>query len=82
MNRDEVLVQLQSIFDDLFLTPVRLTRELRAVDVPEWDSLMQVSLVLTVEEQFGIRFVTGEVEATRSVGEFVDLIAVHASRKI
>lgn len=75
MTRDAVITQLQGIFDDLFLDPVVLTPELSASDVPEWDSLLHISLVVAVEKSFGVRFRVGEVEATANVGEFADLIA-------
>ena len=75
MTRDQVLVQLQGVFDDVFLEPVQLTPELSAADVPEWDSLLHISLVVAVEQSFGVRFRVGEVEATGNVGQFADLIA-------
>jgi acyl carrier protein len=75
MTRDEIIAQLQPIFDELFMDPVVLTPELTANDVEEWTSLLQISISLAVEQHFGIRFRVGEVEATGSVGEFADLIA-------
>lgn len=75
MTREQVLAQLQTVFDDVFLEPVRLTPELSASDVPEWDSLLHISLVVAVEQAFGVRFRVGEVEATGNVGEFADLIS-------
>ena len=74
MNQAEVIVRLQTLFDDLFLEPVTVTPALSAKDVPEWDSLMHISLVVSVEKAFGVRFRVGEVEATKNVGEFADLI--------
>ena len=74
MNQAEVLAKLQTIFDDLFLEPVVLTPVLSAKDVPEWDSLMHISLLVAVEKTFAVRFRVGEVEQTRNVGEFADLI--------
>lgn len=74
MNRTEVIARLQEIFDDVFLEPVVLTPELSADDVEEWDSLIHIALVVAVEKDFGIRFRVGEVETTRNVGEFADLI--------
>lgn len=74
ITRDEVFSHLQRIFDELFLDEVVLTPELNANDVEEWDSLIHISLVVTVEERFGIRFRMGEVEATKNVSDFVDLI--------
>jgi len=74
MNQAEAIARLQTIFDDLFLEPVTATPALSAKDVPEWDSLMHISLVVSVEKAFGVRFRVGEVEATKNVGEFADLI--------
>jgi acyl carrier protein len=75
MTQSEVIAQLQPIFDDLFMEQVVLTPELTADDVEEWNSLLQISISLAVEKQFGIRFRVGEVEATKNVGDFADLIA-------
>lgn len=75
MNQAEVIAKLQTVFDTVFLEPVVLTPALSAKDVPEWDSIMQISLMVTVEKAFGVRFRVGEVEATRNVGEFADLIS-------
>ena len=74
MNQTEVIAKLQPIFDDLFLEPVHLTPNLSAGDVPEWDSLTHISLLLAVEKAFAVRFRVGEVENARNVGEFADLI--------
>jgi acyl carrier protein len=75
MNQSEVIAKLQIVFDDIFLEPVKLTPELSAKQVPEWDSLLQISLVVAVEAAFGVRFRVGEVEGTNNVGEFADLIS-------
>ena len=74
MNQSEVIAKLQSIFDTVFLEPVVLTPALSAKDVPEWDSLMHISLLVAVEKAFSVRFRVGEVETARNVGEFADLI--------
>jgi len=42
--------------------------------VPEWDSLIHITLLVAVERAFKVRFRVGEVEATTNVGEFADLI--------
>lgn len=74
LTESEVLMRLQSIFDEIFLDEVSLTPETTAADVEEWDSLLHISLVVAVEERFNIRFRVGEVEATKNVGEFVNII--------
>jgi acyl carrier protein len=74
MNQSEVIAQLQAVFDNVFLEPVVLTPAISAKDVPEWDSLTHISLVVAVEKAFGVRFRVGEVENARNIGEFADLI--------
>jgi acyl carrier protein len=74
MNQVDVIARLQNIFDTVFLEPVVLTPTLSAKDVPEWDSLTHISLLVAVEKAFSVRFRVGEVEATKNVGEFADLI--------
>jgi len=74
MTQFEILAKLQNIFDDIFLEPPKLTPTLSAKDVPEWDSLLHISLIVAVEKAFSVRFRMGEVEATRNIGEFADLI--------
>jgi acyl carrier protein len=74
MNQAEVIAQLQSVFDTVFLEPVVLTPTLSAKEVPEWDSLIHISLIVAVEKMFSVHFRVGEVEAARNVGEFADLI--------
>lgn len=75
MKQAEVLAKLQEVFDGIFLEKVTAKPELSAADVEEWDSLMQISLVIAVEQKFRVRFRVGEVEAAGTLGEFADLIA-------
>jgi acyl carrier protein len=66
----------RDVFDDEALT---ITRETTAADVPAWDSLMHVTLIVAVERSFGVRFKSSEVASLQNVGELVDLI--DASRR-
>jgi acyl carrier protein len=75
LNQSDILSRLQTIFDEVFLEPVKVTPELSAKDVEEWDSLMQISLMVAVEKAFQVRFRVGEAEATSNVGEFANLIS-------
>src|ERR1035437_3932855 len=80
MNQTEVLERMQPVFDEVFSDPVVLRPTLSAHEVREWDSLAHVSLVLAIEQAFGIRFRVGEVEMTRNVGELADLIVKRGSK--
>ena len=74
MNQTEVIAKLQTIFDTVFLEPGVLTPATSAKDVPEWDSLTHISLMVAVEKAFGVRFRVGE-------GEFADLIIKRQTEK-
>jgi acyl carrier protein len=73
-TQQEVLLRLQGVFDHIFMDSVQVSAELNAKDVEEWDSLVHISLVVAVEKEFKIRFRVGEVESTKNVGEFANLI--------
>ncbi len=45
-----------------------------AKDVPGWDSLKQVMIIIGVEEKFGIRLSSREIDNLRNVGDFIALM--------
>lgn len=74
MSRDEILVALSRVFEEVLGRPVELSESTTAADVDEWDSLVQIMLVLESEREFGIRFASSELADLADVGEFVTLI--------
>jgi len=68
--------RLAGIFRTLFNDPgLELRDDLTARDVAGWDSLNHVNLMILIEEEFGVRFTTGEVSALQDVGELKRLLA-------
>jgi len=59
------------VFDDASL---ELSPDTTSDDIPSWDSLSHITLVVETECHFGIRFETVEVEELKSVGELIRLI--------
>jgi acyl carrier protein len=51
-----------------------MTSETTSDDVPRWDSMSHITLVVECECRFGVRFQTMELEELRCVGELVRLI--------
>ena len=74
MNESEILEFLQEIADVVFFSPVAIQRSLSAVDVEEWDSVANVTFVMSVEQKFGLRFKTGQFEKFQNIGDLVDFI--------
>ena len=77
MTHQEILNKLQVAFDDTFVSHVEVTDSLSAADLDEWSSIQHISLMMTVENMFGVRFRVGEVEDTRNVGELANVIQRH-----
>jgi acyl carrier protein len=53
--------------------------EMSPRDLPAWDSLMQVKLLLALEEEFGVQFTTAEAAELRSVSDFQCALAAKPS---
>jgi acyl carrier protein len=75
LSRDQLLSQSQAIFRDVLDDPkLVLSDKTTASDVEGWDSLNHVTLVMTIEEHFKVRFVTWEVMGWKTVGEMLDCL--------
>jgi acyl carrier protein len=71
----DVLDKLAGIMRDVFIAPdLEVTRETTAADVPGWDSLAHVRLILTIEKCFAIKFAPLEARLLKDVGELSHLI--------
>ena len=71
-----ILSDLTSILREVLDDPdLVLTAETSAADIPGWDSMAHIALVVEVECRFGIQFQAAEIEALRQVGDLVALIA-------
>jgi len=76
---DEVLTRLSSLIGDLLeLDDLKLSMTTTAQDVPGWDSLAHVRIVLAAEQAFGTRFTTGEIASLKTLGDLVKLIEAHS----
>ena len=65
-------IQLNSIFQEVFDDPELLVQpETSPSDLPDWDSVAQVKLVLAIEEAFAIRFTSDDVSGIHSVRDFI-----------
>lgn len=69
------LDKLTGIFRAVLNHPdLTLSDELAAPDVPGWDSLNHLTLIVTIEEEFGVKFTAREVSDLHNVGELKALI--------
>lgn len=71
----EAHARLQQVFREVFDDEdIEISDETTARDIPGWDSLTHISLIVGVESEFGLRFNVGEVNGLKDVGELRRLI--------
>jgi acyl carrier protein len=75
VTEDEIYNRLNEVFRISFGNQsIALQPQTTAADINGWDSTRMILLILAVEAKFGIRIRNREVDALRSVGDFVKLI--------
>jgi len=74
-TRDTILAEVADVARQVFEDPtLELTVDTTSDDVPRWDSMSHITLVVECESRFDVRFETMAIEELRSVGELVRLI--------
>jgi acyl carrier protein len=67
---------LTEIFREVFLREVPLRPELTARDVPGWDSFKQIEIIVALEERYGVKFNTRELDSLDTVGDLARVLAM------
>jgi acyl carrier protein len=76
MAAPEIYEELQQIVCDVFMSDdLALSPETTAKDVPGWDSFKMVEIIVTVEERFGIKITSRDVDRLRNLGDLVTMIS-------
>jgi len=76
MNSAQIYTQLTAVFREVFEDQTIMpTPEMTAKDVPEWDSLNHINLIVAIEARFKIKFKTAELESLRNVSHLVEMIS-------
>lgn len=64
--------RVTDIFREVFDKPaLEIFDEMQAKDVEGWDSLTHITLIMALEESFGVKFTTREVMGFQNVGEML-----------
>ncbi len=79
-DRKELQAKAEGIFREVLDAPdLELTDGLTAKDLENWDSLNHITLVMSIEESFDVRFTTREVMGWQNVGEMLDTLVSKVS---
>jgi acyl carrier protein len=66
---------LTEVFRDVIGDPkIVLEATTSAKDIPDWDSITHVLLMVAVEKKFGVKFTASEIQSLQNVGELVALL--------
>lgn len=74
----EILREIEPLVRDIFDEyegPV--TGETSAADIEQWDSLANVQFIVLLEQTFGMRFSTSQIENAANLGELARMISAH-----
>ena len=75
MNDNEILDKVSTIIRDITGDDEAvLTHESSAEDVQNWDSMNHISIIVAIEQSFGIKFRMAELEDAKNIGAMIDLI--------
>lgn len=75
MSREEILERVNEIFVEVFDDDsIVITEETTADDIEDWDSLMHITLISEIENEFDFKFQMKDVVGMENVGEMLDII--------
>jgi acyl carrier protein len=79
MVRDEIIRRLERVFRAVFDDDtLALRAEMTAADVDGWDSLAHITLIVSIEKEFGIELSPARMARLSNVGEMIEILAAHA----
>ena len=75
MDRTEIFERLNHVFREVFDDDsITVTDDTTAADIDGWDSLMHITLISAVEDEFDVSFQMKEVVKMKNVGDMADVI--------
>ncbi len=75
MTREEIFKKLSDVFRDVFDDEsIVLTDQTGPDDIDDWDSLVHISLIAAIENEFDIRFDIKTALHLKTAGEIVSAV--------
>jgi acyl carrier protein len=75
MSDEAIYGELTEIFHEVFDDEsLVLNPQMTAKDVKGWDSFKQVEILIAVQERFGVKLRSREIDGLGCVGDLVDVI--------
>lgn len=75
MNRKEIFNKVSIIFKDVIEDKELIIEEsYNSSDIPEWDSLVHIMLIVETEKEFNIKFLSSEISKWKDIGAMITAI--------
>ncbi len=76
MTTDKIYSTLTTVFREVFFNDeLTITETTSALDIPSWDSLQNINLIIAVENRFAVKLTSREIESLKNVGDLVSTIS-------
>jgi acyl carrier protein len=76
LGRELIHRRLEDVFRTVFGDPeLIVTPDASAATIPQWDSLSHITLMVALEQEFGIRFSGNELAEFQNLGALEDFLA-------
>tara|TARA_B100001057_G_C22868713_1_gene957758 strand:- start:6762 stop:7007 length:246 start_codon:yes stop_codon:yes gene_type:complete len=74
-DKKNILKELNIIFKDVFNNKnLNINDNSSAKNIKNWDSFIQMNLIISIEAKYNISFSSAELEKLQNVGQMIDLI--------
>lgn len=76
MSNSEIFDRLNEVFRDVFDDDsITVRADTMAADIDGWDSLIHITLMQAIEDEFNIKFAMKEIVSLKNVGDIVSIIS-------
>jgi acyl carrier protein len=73
--RQDLMERVGCILKDMFLNDsLAITEDTQLADIPEWDSMLHVTLVMALEREFNVRLNAKEASQSVAIRPILDLL--------
>ena len=80
MTNDAILEKVRNIVAEVSEVEVaRVSLQSSPDNLEEWDSLAQVNIVLSLEQEFGHQFSPDQIDSMVSVEKILEVLTAHAA---
>ena len=80
MTNEAILEKVRSIVAEVSeVDAARVTLQSSPDNLEEWDSLAQVNIVLSLEQEFGHQFSPDQIDSMVSVEKILEVLTAHAA---